>query len=56
MRGPREAITNLSDYIRNKVITPVQFAITAFNSKNNSNAYLVYYSKDGYKEDILLVN
>lgn len=30
--------TSNIDYIRNKVVTPVQFAITAFNSKNNSNA------------------
>ncbi len=30
--------------------------ISFISSINNSNAYIVYYSKDGYKEDILLVN
>ena len=30
--------------------------ISFISSKNNSNAYLVYYSKDGYKENIVLVN
>ena len=30
--------------------------ISFISSINNSNAYLVYYSKDGYKGDILLVN